>query len=163
SGKPDPDRWRPETTPDLARPPVLKNLPDRVKALLDLMVLAFWTDTTRVVSFMLANDNSRLVFDFLGVNEEHHYLSHFVRHSGVGGGTLKPGRWVRYAEPQPYANLLLSLLHRLGVDATSVGSSTGPLPGLDRPLGPSPGVTDDGTWRVVFDNDHQVTVRGFVS
>ena len=47
------------------------------------MVLAFWTDTTRIVTFMLANDNSRLVFDFLGINEEHHYISHFVRHPGV--------------------------------------------------------------------------------
>jgi hypothetical protein len=176
---------------------------------------------------MLANDNSRLPFDFLGINEEHHYLSHFVRRPGAdsvrrfntitrwhvarfaylidrlskiregdgtlldntlllfgsglkhgdyhtandlpvvlaggGGGTLKTGRWVRYPEPEPYANLLLSLLHRMGVDAPSFGSSTRPLPGLDRPLGPSPGVTDDGTWRVVSGTaGGELTVRGLV-
>ncbi|HEX3449475.1 MAG TPA: DUF1552 domain-containing protein [Isosphaeraceae bacterium] len=226
SGKPNGDRWRPRVAPELIRPPVLMDLPERVKALLNLMVLAFWTDSTRIASFMLANDNSRLVFDFLGINEEHHYLSHFVRHPGVeyihrfnaitrwhvaqfaylidrlakiqegdgtlldntlllfgsglkhgdyhsagdlpvvlaggGGGTLKTGRWIRYAEPQPYANLLLSLLHRLGIDAPRFGSSTGPLPGLDRPLGPVPGVTDDGTWRVVYDTDRQLTARGLL-
>ncbi len=195
------ERWQPATPPVLDRPPVLNAFPERVKALLDLMVLAFWTDTTRVATFMLANDNSRLVFDFLGINEEHHYISHFVRHPGIeairrfnaitrwhvaqfaylidrlakieegegtlldnslllfgsglkhgdyhtaadlpvvlaggGGGTLKTGRWIRYPEPQPYANLLLALLNRLGVDTPRFGSSTGPLPGLDRPLGPS--------------------------
>jgi hypothetical protein len=220
------DRWQPATPPVLDRPPVLKALPERVKALLDLMVLAFWTDTTRIVTFMLANDNSRLVFDFLGINEEHHYISHFVRHPGAesirrfnaitrwhvaqfaylidrmakieegegtlldhslllfgsglkhgdyhtasdlpvvlaggGGGTLKTGRWVRYPEPQPYANLLLSLLNRLGVDAPRFGSSTGPLAGLDRPLGPLAGPTDDGSWRIISQTASAMTVRGLV-
>ncbi len=226
SGTSRQDRWQPAEAPELTRPPVLTSLPDRVKALLDLMVLAFWTDTTRVVTFMLANDNSRLVFDFLGINEEHHYLSHFVRHrgpesvrrfnvitrwhvaqfaylvnrlaairegegtlldhafllfgsglkhgdyhsasdlpivlAGGGGGALKTGRWVRYPEPQPYANLLLSLLHGLGIDAPSFGSSTGPLPGLDRPLGPVAGVADDGTWRVISETDGTLTARGLL-
>jgi hypothetical protein len=216
----------PAVTPELVRPPVLKAFPERIKALLDLMVLAFWTDTTRIVTFMLANDNSRLVFDFLGINEEHHYLSHFVRHpgkdgidsfnaitrwhvaqfayligrlanieeagatvldnclllfgsglkhgdyhtaadlpvvlAGGGGGTLETGRWVRYPEPQPYANLLLSLLHRLGVEAPSFGSSTGPLAGLDRPLGAAAGIADDGSWRVLSETAGELTVRGLV-
>jgi hypothetical protein len=220
------DRWQPAVLPDLVRPPVVAHLPGRIKAMLDLMVLAFWTDTTRIITFMLANDNSRLVFDFLGVNEEHHYLSHFVRHPGIehirgfnaitrwhvtqfayvidrlaaihegdatvldnalllfgsglkhgdyhsaadlpivlaggGGGTLKTGRWVRYPEPQPYANLLLSLLERLGVEASSFGSSTGPLPGLDRALEPAARVADDGTWRVVYDTDKELTARGLL-
>jgi hypothetical protein len=82
--------------------------------------------------------------------------------AGGGGGTLKTGRWVRYPEPQPYANLLLSLLHRLGIDESSFGSSTGPLPGLDRPLGPVRGITDDGTWRIVSETDGEMTVRGLV-
>src|SRR4051794_18891530 len=45
------DRWQPETAPELVRPPVLKDLPGRVRALLDLLVLAFWTDSTRFVTF----------------------------------------------------------------------------------------------------------------
>jgi hypothetical protein len=219
-------RWQPARPPELNRPPVLKALPDRVKALLDLMVLAFWTDSTRIITFMLANDNSRLVFDFLGINEEHHYISHFVRHPGAasirrfnaitrwhvaqfaylierlgaieeaegtlldhsillfgsglkhgdyhtasdlpvvlaggGGGTLRTGRWVRYPEPQPYANLLLSLLNRLGVDASQFGSSTGPLDGLDGALAPAAGVTDDGSWRIESESNGTMTVRGLV-
>ena len=35
---------------------------DGVQALLDLMVLAFWTDTTRIATFMLANDFTLMQF-----------------------------------------------------------------------------------------------------
>ena len=28
---------------------------------------------------MLGNSNSRMIFDFLGIKEQHHYLSHFFR------------------------------------------------------------------------------------
>src|SRR5262249_55878599 len=82
--------------------------------------------------------------------------------AGGGGGTLKTGRWVRYSEPQPYANLLLSLLHRLGIDAPRFGSSTGPLPGLDHSLGAVVGVIDDGTWRVAYETDSRLTARGLL-
>src|SRR5206468_3453417 len=82
--------------------------------------------------------------------------------AGGGRGTLKTGRRVRYPEPQPYANLLLSLLHRLGVEASSFGSSTGPLAGLDGPLGAVPAVADDGTWRVAYDTDRELSARGLL-
>ncbi|HBO53386.1 MAG TPA: hypothetical protein DD471_15465, partial [Planctomycetes bacterium] len=80
SGK---DRWTPTAKPDIRRPPVAGDLPVRVRSLLDMMALAFWTDTTRVSTFLMANSSSRIVFDFLGINEEHHYLSHFVRNAGT--------------------------------------------------------------------------------
>ena len=76
-------RWQPPTKPNITRPNVAGNLPERMKALLDMMVLAFWTDTTRVSSLIMANSNSRIVLDFLGIQEEHHYLSHFVRNRGT--------------------------------------------------------------------------------
>ena len=59
------------------------NLGERIKAMLDLITLAFWTDSTRVVSCMLANTNSRVHYDFMGVNAEFHYVSHHVRHKRV--------------------------------------------------------------------------------
>ena len=59
------------------------NLGERIKAMLDLIALAFWTDTTRVVSCMLANTNSRAHYDFMGVNAEFHYVSHHVRNKRV--------------------------------------------------------------------------------
>jgi len=59
------------------------NLGERVKAMLDLITLAFWTDSTRVISCMLANTNSRVHYDFMGVNAEFHYVSHHVRNKKV--------------------------------------------------------------------------------
>lgn len=77
------DNFTPTTKPELNRPVVSESFPARVKALMDMMVLAFWTDSTRMSSFLMANSSSRIVFDFLGINEEHHYLSHFVRNAGT--------------------------------------------------------------------------------
>ena len=59
------------------------NLGERIKAMLDLITLAFWTDSTRVASCMLANTNSRIHYDFMGVNAEFHYVSHHVRNRKV--------------------------------------------------------------------------------
>jgi len=59
------------------------NLGERIKAMMDLIALAFWTDSTRVASCMLANTNSRIHYDFMGVNAEFHYVSHHVRNKKV--------------------------------------------------------------------------------
>lgn len=69
----------PISAQQLPRPVVGGTLDQQVNAMLDLVALALWTDSTRCVSYMLGNDNSRLIFDFLGVQEQHHYLSHFFR------------------------------------------------------------------------------------
>src|SRR5262249_48670116 len=50
---------------------------DLVRLMLDLIVLAFWTDTTRNLTFMFANDVSPRSFSFLdGASENHHGSSH---------------------------------------------------------------------------------------
>src|SRR5205807_5095579 len=98
----DADGWQPPTRPDrltpppgMARPDVLYTSkdnggdgattpggaaidpPELVRLMLDLIVLAFWTDTTRNVTFMFANDVSPRNFAFLeGVSENHHSSSH---------------------------------------------------------------------------------------
>ncbi len=64
---------------DLPRPQRSANLNEQVESMLDLIGLALWTDSTRCISYMLGNSNSRIIFDFLGINEQHHYLSHFFR------------------------------------------------------------------------------------
>ncbi len=64
---------------NLKRPSATTNLNDQVEAMIDLIALALWTDSTRCVTYMLGNSNSRLVFDFLGIHKQHHYLSHFFR------------------------------------------------------------------------------------
>lgn len=49
---------------------------DHIRMMFDLMVLAFQTDTTRMVTFTLANDGSNRAFPEIGVPEAHHQLSH---------------------------------------------------------------------------------------
>jgi hypothetical protein len=58
---------RPESTGDFR---------DRVRAMNDLMVTALSCDLTRVITFMLGNAASNRVYDFLGVRDGHHQLSH---------------------------------------------------------------------------------------
>lgn len=48
----------------------------RVTAMTDLMVLAFQCDLTRVITFMLGNAGNNRSYDFIGVPEQHHDLSH---------------------------------------------------------------------------------------
>jgi hypothetical protein len=49
---------------------------DHIRTMFDLMVLAFQTDTTRIITFTLANDGSNRAFPEIGVPEAHHQLSH---------------------------------------------------------------------------------------
>lgn len=51
--------------------------------------------------------------------------------AGKGGGTVKPGRHVRYAKETPLTNLFLSMLDRMGAPADRLGDSTGRLGSLD--------------------------------
>lgn len=71
-----------EPTIDVAaftRPGAGADLNEQVESMLDMIELALWTDSTRCITYMLGNSNSRMVFDFLGITEQHHYLSHFFR------------------------------------------------------------------------------------
>jgi hypothetical protein len=47
--------------------------------------------------------------------------------AGGGAGTLKGGRHIKYPENTPMANLLLTVLNKIGVPADKVGDSTGTL------------------------------------
>jgi hypothetical protein len=66
--------------------PAANNLAERTRAMLDLTALAFWTDMTRVSTLMMAHTESRSTFEFLGINDELHMLSHFVRTRNRSGG-----------------------------------------------------------------------------
>ena len=43
------------------------------------MVLAFQTDTTRVATFMFANEGSNRAYKMVGVSDGHHEMSHHQR------------------------------------------------------------------------------------
>ncbi len=49
---------------------------DYIQVMFDMMVLAFQTDSTRVATFLLANEGSNRAFPEIGIAEGHHYLTH---------------------------------------------------------------------------------------
>ena len=167
-------------------PPVFE---DHLTLMLDLQLLAFQSDLTRVISFMIGKEQSARPYPQIGVPEAHHPLSHHdnvpeliahmskinryhvelfskylgklratidgdgslldhmtilygagisnsQQHSGNnlplmlvgrGSGTLKGGRHVKYKDSPSNANLLVTLLDKLGVPVEKVGGSTGKL------------------------------------
>lgn len=166
---------------------------EHARLMADMMVLAFQSDTTRVCTFMLANEGSNRSYRNIGVGDGHHSLSHHQgdhakqakirdinrfhiqqfayvlnrlrtipegdgtlldnsmivygggladgdRHehqnlplllAGRGGGSIEPGRHLRFAPETPMANLLVAMLDRMGARVDSFGDSTGALRGLE--------------------------------
>ncbi|MBK1856445.1 DUF1552 domain-containing protein [Verrucomicrobiaceae bacterium 5K15] len=74
--------WTPHSVPserDLAAPPmgIPRERDVHLRLMMDLMVLALWTDTTRVCTLMTAHGFSRQNFSFIdGVTGDHHGISH---------------------------------------------------------------------------------------
>lgn len=62
------------------RPGTSYNVTQKAQVMADLMVTAMQCDLTRIQTFMLANAGSGRVYDFLGIPEGHHELSH---HQGL--------------------------------------------------------------------------------
>ncbi|MEJ6828905.1 MAG: DUF1552 domain-containing protein, partial [Akkermansiaceae bacterium] len=52
------------------------NYGEHMRLMMDMMVLGFQTDSTRVTSFLMAHDGSNRNFKEVGVSEGHHNLSH---------------------------------------------------------------------------------------
>ncbi len=167
-------------------PPVFE---DHLALMLDLQLLAFQSDLTRVISFMIGKEQSARPYPQIGVPEAHHPLSHHdnvpdliahmskinryhvelfskylaklrgtmdgdgslldhmmilygsgisnsQQHAGVnlplmlvggGAGTLKSGRHLLYKDRPSNANLLVSLMDKMGVPVERVGGSNGKL------------------------------------
>jgi hypothetical protein len=167
-------------------PPVFE---DHLALMLDLQLLAFQADLTRVISFMIGKEQSARPYPQIGVPEAHHPLSHHdnvpaliehmskincyhaelfskyvaklrgtpdgdgslldhmmilygagisnsQRHAGdnlpimlIGGGTgtLKGGRHIVYNEKPSMANLLVTIMDKMGFPVEKVGGSDGKL------------------------------------
>jgi uncharacterized protein DUF1552 len=168
-------------------PPVFE---DHLALMLDLQMLAYQSDLTRVISFMISKEQSARPYPQVGVAEAHHPLSHHgnvpdlishmskinryhvelfskyltrlnatpdgdgslldhitilygsgisnsTMHSGdnlpimvVGGGagSLKGGRHLVYKDKPTMANLLVTLMDKMGMPVDHIGGSTGALP-----------------------------------
>ena len=70
--------WKPRADLDPSRKPAeVKDHAEKVRLMLDMMALAFQTDTTRIITFMFGNAVSNQNFSFLdGVRGGHHDSSH---------------------------------------------------------------------------------------
>jgi hypothetical protein len=67
----------PVAKPNMPSPTgIPKELQDHIRLIMDLMVLAFQTDLTRVATLPIANDGSNRSYKMIDVSEGHHELSH---------------------------------------------------------------------------------------
>ena len=63
--------------PSVDTPPgIPPGFQEHIHLMFDMMLLAFQTDSTRVATFMLANEGANRSFPELNIPEGHHYLSH---------------------------------------------------------------------------------------
>ncbi len=76
-----------------------------LRLMMDLMVLAFQTDSTRVCTFMTQNDTSGRAYPNLGVSGGHHDLSHH----GKDAGKLESLQKINQYHIEQYAYLLTKL------------------------------------------------------
>ena len=79
SAKPSRKRWKPLAALDLQAAPTARpsNHLEHVRLMLDMIAVAFQSDTTRVATFMFGNAVSNVSFRFLdGVTAGHHDVSH---------------------------------------------------------------------------------------
>lgn len=105
---PPPRSWNPPTQPKLAAPadgiPVRRD--EHLRLMMDILLLAFWTDSTRVATLMTAHGFSRQNFSFLeGVTSDHHGMSHHKNQETAIAEYTTVSRW--------YISQLSYLLERM--------------------------------------------------
>ena len=71
-------------------------------------------------------DNCMLVFGSAIADPNRHAHEELpIIMAGRGGGSINPGRFIRYPENTPLNNLWMSMLERFGTPAERIGDSTG--------------------------------------
>ncbi|WP_169974180.1 DUF1552 domain-containing protein [Tautonia rosea] len=66
-----------ERPDDIVKPEgVPKDNQDHIRLILDMLVLAFQTDSTRIATMVFANEGSNKSYNWINVPDGHHYLSH---------------------------------------------------------------------------------------
>lgn len=115
-------KWKPRTPIDPKREP--KDTPDlypeHVELMLDMMALAFETDSTRVATFLFSNEVSNQNFSFVdGVKSGHHEVSHHQKDSEKLRQYQLINRW----HVEQYARLLTKLQARKEGDRSVLDNS----------------------------------------
>jgi hypothetical protein len=71
------EQFGPAPDPAVDTPPgIPPSFEEHLQLMFDMMILAFQTDSTRIATFLLANEGSNRPFPELGIAEGHHYLTH---------------------------------------------------------------------------------------
>lgn len=98
ASKPDPRHWHPQVPPSDLTPPdahIPRDYQTHVRLMLDMIVHAFWTDQTRLATFMFANSVSNRNFApyVEGLHGGHHELSHHQNDKDKIEQYTKINRW----------------------------------------------------------------------
>jgi hypothetical protein len=118
AGKIRQTNWKPRARIDPSAPPeeVPKQHAEHVRLMLDMIALAFQTDTTRIATFMFGNAVSNQNFSFLeGVTGAHHSISHHMNDADKLRQYQLINRW--HVEQYGY---LLNKLHSMKEGERSV-------------------------------------------
>ena len=110
--------WKPLVEPELYRPEagIPSTRDEHLRQMLDLIVLAFQTNTTRVATFMMAHGFSRQNFTFLeGVSGDHHSISHHKENPELTEPYTIVSRW--------YVSQLVYLVEKLNAIRERDGST----------------------------------------
>ncbi len=71
------ERFGTSPDPDVAAPSgVPTSYEEYIQVMFDMMLLSFQTDSTRVATFLLANEGSNRTFPEINIAEGHHFLTH---------------------------------------------------------------------------------------
>jgi uncharacterized protein DUF1552 len=71
------ERFGKTPDPSVDTPPgIPSTFEEHIQIMFDMMLLAFQTDSTRISTFLLANEGANRAFPEIGIPEGHHYLSH---------------------------------------------------------------------------------------
>jgi len=84
TNRPDATPWKPRAALDTTRKPPMtpKDFAEHVRLMMDMIAVAFQTDTTRVATFLFGNEVTNQSFAFLDtVKEGHHSLSHHEKNA----------------------------------------------------------------------------------
>ena len=96
--------WTPTMAPEMMDRPgpgLPRDKETHLRLMMDLMLLAFWTDTTRVGTVMTAHGFSRQNFSFLdGVTSDHHGMSHHKEQKDLVAEYTRVSQW--YVENLAY-------------------------------------------------------------
>lgn len=82
----------PACAPGAPPAPVL-DIRDHTRAMLDIMALSLRCDLTRVMTFMMGNGASGRQFSFLGIDGQHHALSHHQNDPAKVAAIVKINTW----------------------------------------------------------------------